>query len=66
MEKEKLLKMVDEAHVRLKEVVTKTPLQLNKRLSKKYGAKIYLKREGKENRKESKNEKQFKSTSPYQ
>jgi len=45
MEKRKLLKMVDEAHFRLKEVVTKTPLQLNKRLSEKYGAKVYLKRE---------------------
>lgn len=29
----------------LKGVITRTPLELNKRLSKKYGAKIYLKRE---------------------
>lgn len=34
-----------EAENRLKKVATKTPLQLNRNLSKKYNAKIYLKRE---------------------
>ena len=34
-----------EAEQRLKKVATKTPLQLNRNLSKKYNAKIYLKRE---------------------
>lgn len=34
-----------EAYDRLKGVVIKTPLQLNKTLSKKYGANVYLKRE---------------------
>ena len=37
--------LVEDAHCRLKDVVIKTPLQLNKRLSKKYKANIYLKRE---------------------
>jgi threonine dehydratase len=35
----------EEAEQRLKKVATKTPLQLNRNLSKKYNAKIYLKRE---------------------
>src|SRR6476619_7358391 len=34
-----------EAEQRLKKVATKTPLQLNRNLSKKYQANIYLKRE---------------------
>lgn len=34
-----------EAEQRLKKVATKTPLQLNRNLSKRYSAKIYLKRE---------------------
>ena len=34
-----------EAEQRLKKVATKTPLQLNRNLSKRYNAKIYLKRE---------------------
>ncbi len=38
-------KMVEEAYERLKNVVTMTPLQLNVRLSKKYEAYVYLKRE---------------------
>jgi threonine dehydratase len=36
---------IEEARERLKNVVTKTPLHLSKRLSEKYGANIYLKRE---------------------
>ena len=39
------LKMIEEAKHRLEGIVLKTPLQLNERLSEKYGAKIYLKRE---------------------
>ena len=35
----------DAATERLKKVVTKTPLQLNHNLSRKYNANIYLKRE---------------------
>lgn len=38
-------KLIEEAYERLKDVVNKTPLELNKRLSDKYKAKIYLKRE---------------------
>jgi threonine dehydratase len=38
-------KQVDEATKRLENVVSKTPLQYNRRLSEKYGATIYLKRE---------------------
>ena len=38
-------KAIDQAAERLKDVVTRTPLELNERLSKKYKAKIYLKRE---------------------
>ena len=36
---------IEEAAKRLEQVVQKTPLQYSKRLSKKYGADIYLKRE---------------------
>ena len=39
------LKQIDEAAKRLDGVVTKTPLQLSKRLSEKYKATIYIKRE---------------------
>ncbi len=39
------LNSIDEAAERLKNVVSKTPLQYNKRLSEHYHAKIYLKRE---------------------
>lgn len=35
----------EEAEQRLKKVATRTPLQLNRNLSKRYNAKIYLKRE---------------------
>jgi len=38
-------KTIDEAAVRLAHVADVTPLQYNKRLSKKYNAKIYIKRE---------------------
>ena len=38
-------KKIDEAYKRLKKVVTKTPCELNVRLSEKYQAQIYLKRE---------------------
>ena len=38
-------KLINEAHERLQGVVNKTPLELNKRLSEKYKARIYLKRE---------------------
>ncbi len=37
--------LIEEAYTRLKDVVTLTPLQLNKRLSEKYQATVYLKRE---------------------
>ncbi len=37
--------LVEEAYQRLKEIVVLTPLQFNKRLSDKYNAKVYLKRE---------------------
>ncbi|MFM2414669.1 MAG: threonine dehydratase [Candidatus Parcubacteria bacterium] len=37
--------LVRDAHKRLKGVVTETPLQYNERLSKQYGAHIFLKRE---------------------
>ena len=36
---------IEKAHERIKAVVCETPLQYSERLSKKYGAKIYLKRE---------------------
>ena len=39
------VKTIDEAAKKLKEVVKKTPLQFNGRLSKLYGAKVYFKRE---------------------
>jgi threonine dehydratase len=39
------LTLVEEAYVCLKDVVTLTPLQLNSRLSEKYQAQVYLKRE---------------------
>jgi len=39
------VKLVEEAYGRLKNVVFLTPLQFNKRLSEKYKAKVYLKRE---------------------
>lgn len=39
------LKLVEDAHERLKKIVTQTPLQLSVRLSAKYGARVYLKRE---------------------
>jgi threonine dehydratase len=39
------LRSIEEAAVRLKDVVKKTPLEYSERLSKKFGAKIYLKRE---------------------
>jgi threonine dehydratase len=39
------LQQIDEADLRLKEVIVRTPLQLSKRLSQQYGANIYLKRE---------------------
>jgi threonine dehydratase len=39
------VKLVEEAYGRLKNLVTLTPLQLNTRLSKKYQAQVYLKRE---------------------
>lgn len=38
-------KQIEEAYSRLKDVVSKTPLERNERLSKKYQAEIYLKRE---------------------
>lgn len=38
-------KLIEEAYDRLKEVVVKTPLQLNRTLSEKYKANVYLKRE---------------------
>lgn len=37
--------LVEEAYERLKDVVVKTPLERNARLSKKYHAEVYLKRE---------------------
>ncbi len=37
--------LVDEAREALREVVKETPLQFNRGLSEKYGAKVYLKRE---------------------
>jgi threonine dehydratase len=45
--KEKLTYQLDfaKAHERLSKVVNRTPLQLNRSLSRKYGANIYLKRE---------------------
>lgn len=39
------LGLIEEAYNRLKDVVTETPLELNKRLSLKYKAEVYLKRE---------------------
>src|SRR5690349_11541819 len=39
------VKMIEDARDRLGKVVAKTPLQYSKRLSERYGAKIYLKRE---------------------
>ena len=39
------LQLIEEAYQQLQGVVCKTPLELNKRLSEKYKAKIYLKRE---------------------
>jgi len=39
------IKLIEEAYERLRGVVNKTPLELNKRLSDKYKAKIFLKRE---------------------
>ncbi len=39
------VRLVEEAYARLKGVVSLTPLQLNARLSRKYGATVYLKRE---------------------
>ncbi|MEO7714649.1 MAG: threonine ammonia-lyase IlvA [Capsulimonas sp.] len=36
---------IEEAHARLRSIVTHTPLQLNARLSDRFGAQIYLKRE---------------------
>jgi threonine dehydratase len=39
------VKLVEESYERLKNVVTLTPLQLNTRLSEKYQAQVYLKRE---------------------
>jgi threonine dehydratase len=39
------IKQIEEAGARLKNVVANTPLQLCKRLSEEYGARIYLKRE---------------------
>ncbi len=38
-------KTIEEASLRISEAVKKTPLEFSKRLSKKYSAKIYLKRE---------------------
>jgi len=37
--------LIDEARAALRGVVTETPLQLNRGLSEKFGAKVYLKRE---------------------
>lgn len=37
--------LIEEAYRRLKEIIILTPLQFNKRLSDKYGANVYLKRE---------------------
>ncbi len=45
MNMEVTLKTIEEAAKRLEGVVQKTPLQFCKRLSEKYGAKIYIKRE---------------------
>ncbi len=39
------VKLIEEAHKRLEGVICKTPLELNKRLSEKYKANVYLKRE---------------------
>ncbi len=39
------IKQIDEAAKRLEKVIAKTPLQFSKRLSQKYNAKIYIKRE---------------------
>ncbi len=39
------VQQIEEARERLGKVVAKTPLQLSKRLSEKYGATVYLKRE---------------------
>jgi threonine dehydratase len=38
-------RLVEEAYERLKDVVKETPLELNKALSEKYNAQVYLKRE---------------------
>jgi len=45
MKKNLTKKLVEEAYKRLKDVITLTPLQLNARLSEKYKARVYLKRE---------------------
>jgi threonine dehydratase len=45
MNKEKMSMLVEEANKNLKGVVTNTPLEFNKRLSEKYKAEVYLKRE---------------------
>ena len=45
MNKKITVQMIEEARERLGKVVAKTPLQLSKRLSEKYGATVYLKRE---------------------
>jgi threonine dehydratase len=45
MKNKDLPKLVEEAYERLKNVVVKTPLERSERLSKKYRAEIYLKRE---------------------
>ncbi|MCB9805620.1 threonine ammonia-lyase IlvA [Candidatus Nomurabacteria bacterium] len=45
MQRLKLIKEVEKANNNLDGVITRTPLILNKRLSKKYGANIFLKRE---------------------
>ena len=39
------IKDIDQATERLKGVVQKTPLQYSKRLSKQFGAHVYIKRE---------------------
>lgn len=39
------IKQIEEAGERLRDVVSKTPLQFSKRLSQEYGATVYLKRE---------------------
>lgn len=39
------VKTIEQAALKLREVVLRTPLQMSKRLSTKYGAKVYIKRE---------------------